>query len=104
MSVQSDLLRRALEDAGLSNREAGNRLAEVSEGALTPENARSSIVRWRRGAGISDENAERLSRMLELPADYFKKPQPEPDDLARIRELAAGLLREIDRLSKEMVP
>ena len=96
---QAELLRSALEQAGLSNREAGTRLAQVSKGALTAENARASIVRWRRGSGISDENAERLAEMLGLPPGYFKKPRPEPDELARIRRLAADLLREIDLLS-----
>ena len=95
---QAELLRSALEQAGLSNREAGSRLAQVSDGALTPENARASIVRWRRGGGISDENAERLSEMLNLPPDYFKKPRPAPDELARVRRLAADLLREIELL------
>jgi hypothetical protein len=102
--VQAKLLRDALEQAGLSNREAGTRLAQVSDGALTAENARSSIVRWRRGGGISDENAERLSSIFDYPPDYFKRPRPAPDDLARVLALAADLLHALDELERRAAP
>lgn len=66
------------------------------------ENQRTTIYRWKRGAGISNEKAERLAEILDKPLDYFKKPEPDPSELDRLRRLAKELIREVEAIERRM--
>ena len=98
--TQGELLRQAIDEAGISVAALARRLAE--ENGHDAEDVRGYIYRWFRGGGISDPWAERLAATLDREPDYFKKREPAPDELERLRSLAASLLREVEELQRRL--
>lgn len=84
--LEAEMLRE-----GMSKRRLARLLARDPDDVRQVNTELTNVKRWLKpDAGMSDESAERLARVFDRPADYFKVPrQPRRD---RVAELERRLL------------
>lgn len=73
---RGELLRRTLDEMGLSNKELARRLAGEGATHTAIENKRGQVKDWAEpDSNFVDSTAERLAQALDKPGDYFKVPR-----------------------------
>lgn len=89
-------------EADISVSELARRLAGPDASRDQVDNQRTTVHRWLRGGGISDEKAERLAELFGKPLDHFKEPATDQMELDRLRHLAESILREVDSIQRRL--
>jgi hypothetical protein len=98
-----ELLRAALEEKGLGARTFARLLAEEA-GHGDVEKERRGVTRRLRGEFFHEDTAERYTRVLGKPRDYFKVSPPPPSrrELERLRSEIEAIREKLDRKLDEL--